>query len=254
LRVNESQAQFELKGKSMNTLRLVSIAAALGLASAAYAQNQSQDQTTSPSSSQQQSTESSDPSAASSPHQQETTRGTTHGEKTPAPPSGQTGTSSADPSAASSPHQKEATGEKGDSRMSSANTGAGATTGGEPQVIGLEVITPAGEPLGAVVDVVMDSSGAPAYAVITSAGKATAVPYSTASAMVHDNAIVMDQSKLQGTRSRADPGVGPACRATARRSAPSHPLLWRVRLYGRGVSSRPSHHEGSPPWQTGSAE
>jgi hypothetical protein len=198
LRVNESQAQFELKGKSMNTLRLVSIAAALGLASAAYAQNQSQDQTTSPSSSQQQSTESSDPSAASSPHQQETTRGTTHGEKTPAPPSGQTGTSSADPSAASSPHQKEATGEKGDSRMSSANTGAGATTGGEPQVIGLEVITPAGEPLGAVVDVVMDSSGAPAYAVITSAGKATAVPYSTASAMVHDNAIVMDQSKLQG--------------------------------------------------------
>ena len=72
----------------------------------------------------------------------------------------------------------------------------GAGEGGAPQVMGLEVITPAGEQLGSVVDVVMDPTGAPAYVVIQSAGKNSIVPYSTAAAMVHDNAVVLDQQRL----------------------------------------------------------
>jgi hypothetical protein len=167
----------------MNTLRSFSIVAALGLASAVYAQSQ-----TTPDKTQQPGT--SDPSAASSPHQRDTTGSRDVPETSPKPPADSTSPTTTDPSAASSPHQQETT------RTAEANKGAGATTD-EPQVVGLEVISPSGEPLGAVVDVVMNSSGAPSYAVISSAGKATAVPYSTVSTMVRDNAVVMEQSRLQ---------------------------------------------------------
>jgi hypothetical protein len=67
-------------------------------------------------------------------------------------------------------------------------------------MVGMEVQSPSGEPLGAVIDVVLDPTGEPAYVVIsTGADTATAVPYSTASPMVKGKKFVMDRSKLQNS-------------------------------------------------------
>jgi hypothetical protein len=62
----------------------------------------------------------------------------------------------------------------------------------------MTVQTPAGNPLGKVAAVVPSTSSSGSYVVIaTSTGSATAVPYSTASAMVKDNVLVMDKARLQ---------------------------------------------------------
>lgn len=65
------------------------------------------------------------------------------------------------------------------------------------EIIGAAVVTTANAPLGKVVDVVFDAAKQPAFVVIESAGKATAVPYSVASSMKADDKIVIDQSRLQ---------------------------------------------------------
>jgi hypothetical protein len=63
---------------------------------------------------------------------------------------------------------------------------------------GMTVQTPSGNSLGKVAAVVPSTSSSGSYVVIaTSTGSATAVPYSTASAMVKDNVLVMDKARLQ---------------------------------------------------------
>ena len=64
-------------------------------------------------------------------------------------------------------------------------------------IIGASVVTSANAPLGQVVDVVFDASNQPAFVVIESAGKATAVPYSVANSMKTADKIVIDQTRLQ---------------------------------------------------------
>jgi cytoskeletal protein RodZ len=176
------------KGEIMDKLRILTMVAALGLAGAAFAQTQDADQQnpamppSSSSSTGTGTTGDSDPSSASSPHQRDATSTQSTTEKPPVE-------TSSDPSAASSPHQK-------DSMRTAEAAGMNAKDAANPQLVGLEVITPAGDPLGSVVDVVNDPTGSPGYVVITSAGKNAIVPYSTAAAMVHDNAVVMDQARL----------------------------------------------------------
>jgi hypothetical protein len=63
---------------------------------------------------------------------------------------------------------------------------------------GMTVQTPAGDPLGKVAAVVPSTSSSGSYVVIASStGSATAVPYSTASAMVKNNVLVMDKAQLE---------------------------------------------------------
>jgi sporulation protein YlmC with PRC-barrel domain len=178
----------------MDTLRRLSILAALGLASSAFAQVQSPQPDQQPGTQAPPATESAppaatpdattpaspDPSAASSPHQREAT----HQDTTEAAPS-----SSPDPAAASSPHQQEATGSR-------------VATAGSPKIMGLKVSTPTGESLGAVVDIVTDpSTGTPGYVAIApvadSGGESTVVPFDTALGMVKDNQVVIDRQQLE---------------------------------------------------------
>lgn len=81
------------------------------------------------------------------------------------------------------------------------NTMPGRTPTGEmarrSEIIGASVVTTSNAPLGKVVDVVFDAAKQPAFVVIESAGKATAVPYSVASSMKTADKIVIDQSRLQ---------------------------------------------------------
>ncbi len=164
----------------MNRLRSLSMMAALGLASAAYAQTQAPPDTTPPpGTTQTPPAGSTDPNGASSPHQRDVTA---------QPGTEATPSTSPDPSAAASPHQRDAV---GPTRTADAGTTA------VPQIVGLEVDTPAGERLGAVVDLVLDPSGQPAYVVIATPADAAAVPYRTASSMVQGNKVVVDRAKLK---------------------------------------------------------
>lgn len=65
------------------------------------------------------------------------------------------------------------------------------------EIIGAPVVTTANAPLGKVVDVVFDAAKQPAFVVIESGGKATAVPYAVANSMKTQDKIVIDQSRLQ---------------------------------------------------------
>lgn len=176
----------------MNTLRTLGLAVALGLSGAVLAQTQTPpDPPAGTESSPPASTDpapatgSPDPNSASSPHQREATSTATGGETQP----GQ----SPDPSAASSPHQREAVGAT-----------PGATAAEAPKLVGTEVVTPTGEPIAAITDVMADQqTGEPQYIVIAgvpaaAGAQSTAVPYSTATSMMRDNKLVMDRSKLDG--------------------------------------------------------
>jgi len=177
----------------MDTLRTLGLAVALGLSSAVLAQTQTPpDQPTGTesapppaSSDPAPTTGSPDPDAASSPHQREATSTATGGETQPG--------ESPDPSAASSPHQREAVGAT-----------PGATAAEAPKLVGAEVVTPEGEPIAAITDVMADpKSGEPQYVVIAlvpaaAGSQSTAVPYGTATSMMRDNKLVMDRSKLDG--------------------------------------------------------
>jgi len=177
----------------MGTLRHFSMLAALSLAAGAYAQTQAtQDPTDSqstapssqspsssqsyPSSQSSQTSQDTNPNAASSPHQRDVTSQST----TEAPAN-----ANPDPSAASSPHQQGAT------RMAEAGRTGNVSSG-------MDVQTQSGEQLGTVVDIIPGSTGEAGYVVIaTAGGKATPVPYSTASSMVYNNKLVMDKSRLE---------------------------------------------------------
>lgn len=83
-----------------------------------------------------------------------------------------------------------------------------------PELVGLQVVSPANAPIGKVVDVVFDSRGQPDYVVIASKGNNAAVPYQTASSMIERGKVIMDEGRLkrapkieQGEwRNRADAG------------------------------------------------
>lgn len=169
----------------MAKLRSISMLAALGLAGAAFAaQNPvspgpADAQAAPPTDAQ--STQNPDPASSSSPHQRDVTK--TPGSET-AP------TDSPDPEGASSPHQKGAVGETPHAGM------AGAAT----KLVGLQVQSPTGEPLGAVIDVTMDASRQPEYVVISTGNDtSTAVPYSAVAAMVKGNKVIMDRTRLQNS-------------------------------------------------------
>jgi sporulation protein YlmC with PRC-barrel domain len=169
----------------MTTLRTLALAAALGISTAALAQTQTPPEQPGTESSPQ-TTGSPEPDAASSPHQREATSTPTTGQET-AP------TQTPDPSAASSPHQREAVGAT-----------PGSTAAEAPKLVGLQVVTSSGEEIGAVTDVMADSAtGAPTYVVIAavpaSAGTdSTAIPYGTATSMVRDGKLIIEQEKLAG--------------------------------------------------------
>jgi len=161
----------------MDKLRTLSIAAAVSLALAACAQNQSTPDDTSGS---QSSTASTPPSSTSS----DTSTASTTPDSS-ASSTSESGTMSADSS----------TSESGATPPADPSMGAGAAA---PVVIGLQVETPTGEPLGTVVEIVADAAtGQPLFAVITAADETTAVPYSAATSMVQDDALVMDRSRLE---------------------------------------------------------
>jgi hypothetical protein len=67
----------------------------------------------------------------------------------------------------------------------------------DSEIIGAAVVTSANAPIGKVVDVVFDATDQPAFVVIQSEGKATAVPYSVANSMKTADKIVIDRSRLQ---------------------------------------------------------
>ncbi|HEV7716956.1 MAG TPA: PRC-barrel domain-containing protein [Steroidobacteraceae bacterium] len=172
----------------MNKLRSVSMLAAagiatLGIGSTAFAQYQPAPQAPGAESSPQTS-QSPDADAASSPHQRDVT-------SRPGTPETST-TESPDPDAASSPHQRGAVGDTpamGQDRAIDA-----------PKIVGLEVVSTTGQPLGAVIDTVLAPTGEPDYVVIsTGEDTATAVPYSAANSMVTNNKLVVDRSKLQSS-------------------------------------------------------
>lgn len=147
----------------MAKLRLISMLAALGLAAAAVA------------------AQTPDPSAASSPHQRDVTK---------QPGTETAPTDSPDPEGAASPHQKGTVGEAPHAGM------AGSTT----KLVGLQVQSPSGEPLGAVIDVTVDASRQPEYAIISTGNDtATAVPYSAVASMIKGDKVIMDRTRLQNS-------------------------------------------------------
>jgi hypothetical protein len=171
----------------MNTLRNFTVLAALSLAGAAYAQTQATpDPQTGPPLPSQSSrgapaSDDSTRSAASSPHQRDATSQSTQ-ESTP--------DANPDPSSAATPHQRGAT------RMAAAGTISS----------GMEVKTPSGDSLGTVAAIIPGVSSGSGYVVIASPpGSATAVPYATASAMVRNDALVMDKKKADNYWSKYSP-------------------------------------------------
>jgi hypothetical protein len=168
----------------MNTLRTLALAATLGFSSVALAQTQTPPEQPGTESSPQ-TTGSPEPDSASSPHQREATTSPTGQETAP--------TQNPDPAAASSPHQREAIGAT-----------PGATAAEAPKLVGMQVVTSDGKEIGAISDVMADSAtGAPTYVVIAavpaSAGTAsTAIPYGTATGMVRDGKLIIEQEKLAG--------------------------------------------------------
>jgi len=71
----------------------------------------------------------------------------------------------------------------------------GGTT--QPELVGLQVVSPSNAPIGKVVDVVFDSQGQPDYVVIASQGNNAAVPFQTASSMIEGGKVIIDQARLQ---------------------------------------------------------
>ncbi|MBX5462100.1 MAG: PRC-barrel domain-containing protein [Steroidobacteraceae bacterium] len=170
----------------MAKLRSVSFLIAASLAGAAYVQtpdappDPADTQASPPSSTEP--TAPTQPEGASSRHQRDATD-EPGSESRPAP--------GREPQSASNPPPRGAVGE---------TPSPGAEVANGAHLVGLEVQSPQGESLGAVIDLTMDPSGEPEYVVIsTGPNTATAVPYATAALMAEDDRIVMDRTKLQNS-------------------------------------------------------
>jgi len=171
----------------MAKLRSIAMLMALGLTGTAWAAqtpappDPADAQASPPTGTEPSSTQNPDPQSASSPHQRDVTK---------QPASESAPNESPDPSAAASPHQKGTVGETPHAGMA----------GAAPKVVGLQVQSPAGEALGAVIDVTLDAQRQPEYVVISTGNDtATAVPYATASALIKGNKVVVDRTKLQNS-------------------------------------------------------
>jgi hypothetical protein len=185
----------------MNTLRTLGMLSAVGLLTAASGQALAEQDTApqAPPATQTQPNTSPDPSAASSPHQREAT-GQQETDKTgkgvdEAPP-----TTNPDPSGATSPHQHDTV--KGPEGATERAAGKDKEMAGDTKpkdkLVGLVVESPAGEPVGSVVDIVRDGSGLPTHVIVAMDNETTAVPYQTASSMVRGGKVVMNQQRLAG--------------------------------------------------------
>jgi len=164
----------------MAKLRSIAMLAALGLAGAAFAAQTPAPPDSSDTQATPPQNENPDPQAASSPHQRDVTKQPGYEASPNANP---------DPQAAATPHQKGAVGDTGHPGMA-----------GAPKITGLQVISPAGESLGTVADVTMDSQHQPEYVVISTGNDTmTAVPYSAVAPMVKDNKVIMDRTRLQNS-------------------------------------------------------
>jgi len=184
----------------MNTLRALRMLSAVGLLTAASAQAlAAQDAPQVPRSTQTEPNRSPDPDAASSPHQRDVT-GEENADRTgkgidEAPPS-----QNPDPSGATSPHQHDTVkGPEGaNERAAGKDKQIAGDTKPKDKLVGLIVESPAGEPIGSVVDLVRDDSGMPTHVIIAMDTETTAVPYATAASMVRDGKVVMNQQRLAG--------------------------------------------------------
>jgi hypothetical protein len=76
----------------------------------------------------------------------------------------------------------------------------GTETADSPKVAGLQVVSQTGQALGSVIDVIVDDSKQPEYAVISTGNDTlTAVPYHAVTAMIKDGKVVLDRSKLENS-------------------------------------------------------
>jgi sporulation protein YlmC with PRC-barrel domain len=106
------------------------------------------------------------------------------GAQKPAPPD------PADTPAAPNAHEQGKAGE----------TPQGSEAAESPKVVGLQVVSHTGQTLGSVIDVIVDDSKQPEYAVISTGNDTiTAVPYRAVTAMIKDGKVVMDRSKLENS-------------------------------------------------------
>lgn len=184
----------------MNTLRTLRMLSAVGLLAASAQALAAQDAAPQvPPSTQTEPNRSPDPNAASSPHQRDVT-GQEQTDRTgkgidEAPP-----TQNPDPSGATSPHQQDTV--KGPEGATERAAGKDKEMAGDTKpkdkLVGLIVETPAGEPIGSVVDIVRDDDGMPTHVIIAMDTDTTAVPYATATSMVRDGKVVMNQQRLAG--------------------------------------------------------
>jgi sporulation protein YlmC with PRC-barrel domain len=174
----------------MKTLHSLSLAAALSLASTVCAQAQTPPNPTETQRGSQTKTDSTAPSAASSPHQRSSTSTTSQ----ESPASGST-----EPGAASSQHQRDAMPamQAADARMNGKTDKHGA------KLVGTKVQMSTGESLGEVKEVLLDTQGNPSYAVISHGGamgvgaKRTAVPWATVKSAMQNDKLIMDRSQLE---------------------------------------------------------
>jgi hypothetical protein len=85
-------------------------------------------------------------------------------------------------------------------RGKAAETPQGNESAESPKIVGLQVVSHTGQALGSVIDVIVDDSKQPEYAVISTGNDTiTAVPYRAATSMIKDGKLVMDRSKLENS-------------------------------------------------------
>src|SRR5215213_6953521 len=177
----------------MNQMQMLSAVLALSAAGAVLAQNESQ--TAQPSTSPTEGT-----AADQTPPGQTPTQDTTSAPTTVDP------TPSTDPAEGTAadrtpPPGQTATGSP--ARMA----GAGSATRQASKMIGMKVQTPAGKNIGAVKDLVIDSSSSVSELIVdrqqSSGGKSglVSVPWSEARSMIREDALVLDQARLDQAKS-----------------------------------------------------
>lgn len=167
----------------MDKLSSFAIAAVLGLAAGACAQNQTTPGNDTGTQSSTSTRSGTDTSASSQTSGTQSSSGTDTASS-----------QSSDMGATTSPDTSSSA-----STSSESGTASGSATAGtsSPVAVGVQVQSSTGSSLGTVVDVVSDNSGTPAYVVISAGGETAAVPYTAVSSMMHNGAIVMDQLRLQ---------------------------------------------------------
>jgi hypothetical protein len=174
--------------------------AALTLATAAYAQTPTPEQTA--------------PQPSTEPQPGQTNPGRPSPDTQAAPGQDQStypGTGTQNPNAASSPHQRDVTSQPGNESPPNPNPNPHAASSPHQRAVtrlaeanitsGTAVQSETGSRLGFVANVVPGSSGTQqsGYVVIAgSGGTATPVPYGTASSMLKDGKIVIDRARFEG--------------------------------------------------------